>query len=241
MARATPSRPPLASALANVWTAAGYPPNSPSWHFPFPPSARSRDRCFPAGTSRPLCNGVSTSAFLRFTGSKKSGCVRISKSHCLIMKKDGAILVVEDDLNDQYFIEISFRSSGVGCPVHIVGNGEEAMSYLRGDGPYSDRDKYPYPKLIMTDLKTPGVNGFQLLAILKSDPVWAVIPTIVLSASYHQEDIKRSYLMGASSYHVKPMHIKDLRSQLGLIHAYWMTAAVPEVDRNRRSTATKPC
>jgi CheY-like chemotaxis protein len=154
------------------------------------------------------------------------------------MRNKPVILTVEDDANDQVFIEMAFRSSGVTCPIHIVGDGAEAIAYLRGDGEFCNRTKYPYPTIIMTDLKMPRVNGFQLLEFLKRNPEWAVIPTIVFSASSDLDDIKKSYLMGASSYHIKAQNVSDLRSQLGLLYAYWITAEVPLVDQTGKQMRT---
>ena len=76
----------------------------------------------------------------------------------------------------------------------------------------------------------PGGDGFAVLEFLKGNPGWKVIPTIVLSASMDLDDIKKSYMLGASSYHVKPQSNDELRKQLAVINAYWMTCQVPQVD-----------
>ena len=147
------------------------------------------------------------------------------------MKKYHAtILVVEDDPNDQFLIEKAFRKIGVTDPIQVVGDGAEAIAYMMGEGKYSDRKKFAYPTFIITDLKMPRADGFAVLEFLKGNPEWAVIPTIVLSASSDPDDIKKSYMLGASSYHVKPQSAEELRNQLAVINAYWMTCQVPEVD-----------
>lgn len=147
------------------------------------------------------------------------------------MKKYHAtILVVEDDPNDQLLITRSFREIGVVDPIQVVGDGAEAIAYMMGQGKYSDRAKYAYPTFVMTDLKMPRADGFAVLEFLKGNPQWAIIPTIVLSASADADDIKKSYMLGASSYHVKPHNLEALQNQLAAINAYWMTCEVPEVD-----------
>lgn len=147
------------------------------------------------------------------------------------MKKYYAtILVVEDDPNDQILIEKAFRSIGVTDPIQVVGDGAEAIAYMSGEGKFSDRQKYAYPTFIITDLKMPRADGFAVLEFLKKNPDWKVIPTIVLTASSDPDDIKKSYMLGASSYHVKPRSQEELRNQLAVINAYWMTCQVPEVD-----------
>jgi CheY-like chemotaxis protein len=155
------------------------------------------------------------------------------------MKKYHAtILIVEDDPNDQFLIKEALKQIGVTDPIQAVGSGAEAIAYMMGEGKYSDRQKYAYPTFIMTDLKMPNGDGFAVLEFLKSNPQWKVIPTIVLSASSDLDDIKKSYMLGASSYHIKPRSQQELRKQLEVINAYWMTCQVPQVDITGKQLVT---
>jgi CheY-like chemotaxis protein len=140
------------------------------------------------------------------------------------------ILVVEDDAHDREVIKTVFKGFGVTDSLHMVNDGVEAIDYMMGEGPYSDRVQHPYPTFIMTDLKMPRASGFELLHHIKSNPAFAVIPTVVLSASEDPDDIRTSYMLGASSYHVKPQTLDGLRAQLKILHDYWLTCSVPEVD-----------
>ena len=148
------------------------------------------------------------------------------------------ILVVDDDPNDLIFIERAFRAIGVKDPIHTVTGGEEAIAYMMGEGKFSDRRLYAYPTFITTDLKMPGADGFSVLEHLKNNPEWAVIPTVVLTASQDLDDIKKAYMLGASSYHVKPSSPDALRRQLKVLHDYWITCEVPEVDSTGRQVRT---
>jgi|KBSMisStandDraft_5_1062788.scaffolds.fasta_scaffold787095_1 CheY-like chemotaxis protein len=148
------------------------------------------------------------------------------------------ILVVDDDPNDLIFIERAFRAIGVKDPIHTVTGGEEAIAYMMGEGKFSDRRLYAYPTFITTDLKMPGADGFSVLEHLKNNPEWAVIPTVVLTASQDLDDIKKAYMLGASSYHVKPSSPEALRQQLKVLHDYWITCEVPEVDSTGRQVRT---
>ena len=155
------------------------------------------------------------------------------------MKKYHAtIMVVEDDANDQFLIQDAFREIGVTDPIQLVASGAQAIAYMMGDGKFADRQKYAYPTFIMTDLKMPNGDGFSVLEFLKGNPQWKVIPTIVLSASADLDDIKKSYMLGASSYHVKPQSHEQLRNQLKVINDYWMTCQVPEVDSSGKQLVT---
>jgi len=147
------------------------------------------------------------------------------------MKKyHSTILVVDDEPHDRTFIENSFRAIGVTDPIHAVHGGQEAISYMLGEGKYSDRATYAYPTFITIDLKMPGKDGFSVLEFLKKNPAWAIIPTVILTSSRDLDDIKKAYMLGASSYHVKPNTLEGLRKQLKVLHDYWMTCEVPEVD-----------
>lgn len=148
------------------------------------------------------------------------------------------IMVVDDDPNDLIFIEKAFRAIGVTNPIHTINGGQEAIAYMMGEGKFSDRSVYAYPTFITTDLKMPGADGFAVLEHLKNNPEWAVIPTVVLTSSSDLDDIKKAYMLGASSYHVKPSSPDDLRHLLKVLHDYWLTCEVPEVDSTGRQLRT---
>ena len=148
------------------------------------------------------------------------------------------ILVVEDDKNDQRLIERAFRRVGVKGPIHLVDDGAAAIAYMMGEGKFADRNQFPYPTFIMTDLKMPRVDGFGVLEFLKKNPEWAIIPTVVFSSSADRDDIKKSYMLGASSYHLKPHSPEELDQQLAALNAYWVTCEVPEVDRTGKQLPT---
>jgi CheY-like chemotaxis protein len=147
-------------------------------------------------------------------------------------------MVVDDDPNDLFLIEAGFRSVGVTDPIHTINGGQEAIDYMMGNGKYSDREVYAYPTFITTDLKMPVKDGFAVLQHLKNNPEWAVIPTVVLTSSADLDDIKKAYMLGASSFHVKPYGLDRLRVLLKVLHDYWMTCEVPQVDQSGRQLRT---
>jgi CheY-like chemotaxis protein len=148
------------------------------------------------------------------------------------------ILVVDDDPNDLHLTELALRHIGVTSPIHLCQGGLEAIAYMMGEGKYADRETFAYPTFIITDLKMPGADGFAVLEHLRGNPEWAVIPTVVFSASQDLDDIKKSYMLGASSYHVKPRTLDALRKQMKVLHEYWLTCEVPAVDSTGRQLAT---
>jgi CheY-like chemotaxis protein len=148
------------------------------------------------------------------------------------------ILAIDDSEDDQALITRAFRMNGVTCPINWASSGEEAIAYLKGDGQFSDRSRFPYPTFIMTDLKMPGGDGFSVLQHLKSTPEWAVIPTVVFTASADLDDIKRSYMLGAGSYLVKPGGFDEMRRLIKVFYDYWMVCETPETDASGKRLDT---
>src|SRR5690606_3858672 len=91
------------------------------------------------------------------------------------------ILVVEDDENDQTFIRRAFKQGGVANHIATVNDGEEACAYLRGVDMYGDRSLHPLPRLVITDLKMPRMGGLHLLAWMRAQPDFRLIPVVVLT------------------------------------------------------------
>lgn len=138
-----------------------------------------------------------------------------------------AILIVEDDVNDQDFIRRAFKQSGVVNHIATVNDGEEATAYLRGLGLYEDRLLHPLPRLIITDLKMPRMGGIDLLAWMSRKPEFRLIPTIVLTSSNNQEDIARAYEQGAKGYLIKPVQFAELAKLIRIVADYWRASCVP--------------
>lgn len=137
------------------------------------------------------------------------------------------ILIVEDEPADVEFLQRAFTKAGVLNPVRAVGNGEEAVAYLKGEGDFADRKAFPFPRLVITDLKMPQMDGIQLLRWVNDNPSFRVVPTIVLTSSTSQADVNAAFASGASAYLVKPVEIKELERMAKLIADYWRMSLLP--------------
>ncbi len=135
---------------------------------------------------------------------------------------DYTILLVEDDPNDVLLIRRAFEKAGVVNPLSVVSSGEEAVSYLRGEGKYADRREYPLPVIILLDLKMPRMNGFEFLEWLRAEPEFKKLIVVVLTSSRETPDINRAYEVGANSYLVKPVQMDDLIRIVRELHLYWL-------------------
>jgi CheY-like chemotaxis protein len=153
--------------------------------------------------------------------------------------RNRTFLVVDDSESDQFLIEMALRKSGVTGPIRAVYDGSEAIAYLMGEEKYSDREEYPFPSFAIIDLNMPKVDGFAVLEHILKNPEWPVIPRVVFTASRDPDDIKKSYMLGASSYHVKPITLQGLCEQLKILYDYWMTCVIPEADASGRQLITR--
>jgi CheY-like chemotaxis protein len=140
------------------------------------------------------------------------------------------ILAVDDDANDQVLLARAFKCAQIEITLHQVSSAEEAIEYLEGRGTYSDHSLYPYPSLLITDLKMFPTDGFSVLGHLRNIPERAIIPTVVLSASPDANDIRKAYRLGASAYLTKPHSNAELTRLVGTLLEFWALCEVPRTD-----------
>jgi CheY-like chemotaxis protein len=124
--------------------------------------------------------------------------------------EDPLLLIVDDSDADGLMMRIVFERAGLVLPLRFAPNGLEAIAYLRGDGDYADRTRFPLPTVMLLDLNMPRKNGFEVLEWLRQQPSLKRLCVYVLSSSARTEDIARSYDLGANGYLVKPSTLDAL-------------------------------
>src|SRR4051794_34320668 len=149
------------------------------------------------------------------------------------MLNEQIILLAEDDPNDVVLIQRAFRKAGLQNTLKNVGDGEQAIHYLSGQGAYADRDQFPLPFLLLLDLKMPGTDGFEVLEWLRNEPQLKRLLVVVLTSSNLQEDVDRAYELGANSYLVKPVSFDEMVHLIQRFEAYWS-----EINRTPSSPAS---
>ncbi|MDP3541315.1 MAG: response regulator [Elusimicrobiota bacterium] len=132
------------------------------------------------------------------------------------------ILAVEDNDDDQFLLREAWKAAGISNPLTIVENGEQACEYLRGAGPYADRDAYPLPALVLLDIKLPGMSGLETLAWLRAQDNLRTLPVIILTASTWPEEVAEAYTHGASSFVIKPSAAQELTDFVAALKNYWL-------------------
>jgi len=139
------------------------------------------------------------------------------------------VLIAEDNPDDAELLRQAIRLAGTENPVQIVPDGRKAIEYLEGKDGYADRQAFPFPEVIFTDLKMPVVSGFELLEWLRNHPECRVVPLIVLSSSQYDADVKRAYELGANCYLTKPSSLKAFGEMIGQTLRFWEMCTRPEV------------
>ena len=130
------------------------------------------------------------------------------------------ILIAENNPDELELLEVIFKVSNLDVSVQLTANGEEALNYLTGEKPYTDRNRYPLPALILTATRMPYRDGMSLLAWIKQQPELKAIPVIMLSSTGEKRERERAEKLGVSCYLVKPTELDEL---IDLVEAIGLT------------------
>lgn len=137
------------------------------------------------------------------------------------------ILLIEDDKNDAFFLQYAFETAGIANPVQVVEDGQKAIDYLAGTGPYANRGQFPFPCLVLLDLKLPVKMGMDVLRWIHQQPQFGNLLVLVLTSSSDIADVDEAYRLGARSYLVKPLSV-DKRLELAkALKLYWLDLNEP--------------
>ena len=138
------------------------------------------------------------------------------------MPAEKIILLVEDNPDDEALTMRALKQSKLANEIVITRDGTEALEFMFGTGNFEGRDVSHTPAVVLLDLKLPKLSGLEVLERLRADPRTKLVPVVVLTSSSEDEDMLRSYQLGANSYVRKPVvfgKFADAVSQLGL---YWV-------------------
>jgi chemotaxis family two-component system response regulator Rcp1 len=130
------------------------------------------------------------------------------------------ILLVEDNPGDVRLTREALKEGKVLNNLHVVGDGVEALAFLRHEGQYV---KSAHPDIILLDLNLPRKDGRELLADIKSDTDLRRIPVVILTTSKAEEDIIKSYDLHANCYITKPVDMDRFITVVKSIEDFWFT------------------
>jgi CheY-like chemotaxis protein len=140
------------------------------------------------------------------------------------------VLVADDDEEDRGFIRRAWDKSRAANDLRFVSDGEELTEYLCHTGRYTDPASAPRPGVILLDLNMPRKDGREALREIKANPQLQQIPIIILTTSQADEDICRSYDLGANSYITKPATFRALVDILQVLGKYWIEIVDLQLD-----------
>jgi two-component system, response regulator len=133
------------------------------------------------------------------------------------------ILLVEDNKDDEYLAVRALEKHRMAKAIVIARDGAEAVDYLFGTGGYEGRDIGMQPRVVFLDLQLPKLTGLDVLATIRGDARTKHLPVVILTSSKEEEDIRRSYALGANSYLRKPVDFGEFSETVRLAAAYWLT------------------
>ena len=134
--------------------------------------------------------------------------------------KIAEILLVEDNPGDARLMQEVLKHSRLEHHLSVVGDGVEAMAFLRKEGKYANA---PRPSFVLLDLNLPKKDGRSVLAEVKGDDSLKRIPVVVLTSSKAEEDILRSYDLHANCYITKPVDLDQFTSVVKSVEDFWFT------------------
>jgi CheY-like chemotaxis protein len=141
------------------------------------------------------------------------------------MDKDArsvVILMAEDDADDRMLTKDAMDEGRLMNELRFVENGEELLDYLLRRGDYAEPASSPRPGLILLDLNMPKMDGREALAAIKAHPELRRIPVVIMTTSQAEEDISRSYDLGANSFVTKPVTFERLVHLMQTLKHYWI-------------------
>ena len=136
------------------------------------------------------------------------------------------ILIVEDSDDDFFATQRAFKKAGLLNNIRRCSNGDQAVDYLFRKGEFADPETSPRPAVVLLDLNLPGLDGRDVLKMIKSDPQLRKIPVIVLTTSNAEQDIERCYADGANTYVHKPVDLQGFFQAVSRLKDYWLEVAI---------------
>jgi two-component system response regulator len=132
------------------------------------------------------------------------------------------ILLVEDNPDDIDLTLRALKKNNIMNEVVIARDGEEALNYLFGTGPYSGKGLPPLPAVMLLDLKLPKVDGLGVLRQVRENPNTKFLPVVILTSSKEDQDLVNSYSLGANSYVRKPVDFHQFLAAVQQLGLYWL-------------------
>ena len=136
--------------------------------------------------------------------------------------KEKVILLVEDHPDDEELTMRALAKNNILNQVVVARDGVQALEYLLGTGAHAGRDTTVMPQLILLDLKLPKIDGLEVLRRLRADERTRFLPIVILTSSKEEQDLIKSYKLGANSYVRKPVDFIEFTKAVQQLGLYWL-------------------
>lgn len=134
----------------------------------------------------------------------------------------GIILLVEDNPDDEALTLRALGKNRILNEVVVAHDGVEALEWLFGEGAHAGRDVRVQPQVVLLDLNMPRLSGLEVLQRLRADERTRLVPVVVLTSSKEEEDVVRSYSLGANSYVRKPVDFGEFMEAVKQLGMFWL-------------------
>jgi two-component system response regulator len=133
------------------------------------------------------------------------------------------LLLLEDNPDDVELLRVALSENKVLCELVVVEEGRDLLDFVFREGIHSGREAQRQPRLVLLDLKTPGIAGDEVLRQLRSDPRSCLIPVVILSSSDDPSDVEQAYAEGANAYLQKPVALSCFMTLVGSLVRFWFS------------------
>jgi two-component system response regulator len=137
------------------------------------------------------------------------------------------ILLVEDNPDDELLTLRAFKKTNIANEIVVARDGVEALDYLFGAGAHAGRDVNSQPQVVLLDLNLPRIGGLEVLRRIRADERTKLLSVVVLTSSKEDEDVVRSYSLGANGFVRKPVEFDEFSQAVRALGLYWLLLNQP--------------
>ncbi len=143
------------------------------------------------------------------------------------MSLEKYVLLVEDNASDEKLTLLAFKRAGLGNEVVVTRDGAAALDFLLGSGEPAASPLRDLPAIVLLDLSLPKVSGLEVLRRLRADARTKLLPVVILTSSMEEEDVARSYTLGANAYVRKPVAFAEFAEAARMLGLFWLLLNAP--------------
>ncbi len=135
------------------------------------------------------------------------------------------VLYVEDEEADAFFLQLAFQNAKVDHPLKVLINGQQAIDYLQGVGPFSNREEHPLPCLVLLDINLPLLSGMEVLQWIREQPRFRTLPVVMYTSSSNEADVEKARSLGIQDYLLKASNPAETTAQVEGLKRRWLSQA----------------